>query len=53
MTTKCIFPSIGAVTSATLMFTLATPTFSSINDTADTQYKMQFLYGVAATFRAT
>jgi len=35
------------------MFTLATATFSSINDTAATRYKMQNLYGVAATFRAT
>jgi len=43
----------GAVTSATLMFTPATATFSSINDTPATQYKMQILYGVAATFRAT
>jgi len=35
------------------MFTLATATFCSINDTAATQYGMQILYGVAATFRAT
>jgi len=35
------------------MFTLATATFCSINDTAATQYEMQILYGVAATFRAT
>ena len=40
-----------AVTSATLVFTLASATFSSINDTATTQYKMQNLYEVATTFR--